>query len=190
VISSGKLTCTGSAHAATRGARGALSFLSGANTQASGGVARARVAAGASLRCAVDLVGSAQVCRLQNITQRLQQVHVSAVAATVSHSCLMLNDMTSPGKQSAVHIHKSAMQPQQLHCQSLTCTGAVHTATGRACGAIYRVCGTNTQASSWIARAGVAAGASLRCAVDAVGSALVCRLQNRPAEDGLSVSLQ
>jgi hypothetical protein len=55
-------TCTGAAYAATSGACAAICLVPCANTQAGSGVARARGAAGASLRCAVDLVGSAQVC--------------------------------------------------------------------------------------------------------------------------------
>jgi hypothetical protein len=62
------LTCAGAAHAATRRTCGALPFNRGTKTRARGGVACARVAAGASLRCAVDLVGSAQVCRVQDNT--------------------------------------------------------------------------------------------------------------------------
>jgi hypothetical protein len=63
-----RLTCTCAAHTATRGARGAFGFFNGTLTHSTGRVASARVAAGASLRCAVHIVGSAQVCRVQDNT--------------------------------------------------------------------------------------------------------------------------
>jgi hypothetical protein len=63
--------------------------------------------------------------------------------------------------------------------RSLTCTGAAQATSARAQAVICFVCGALARASSWIARAGVAARASLRCAVDLVGSAQVCKRERQ-----------
>jgi hypothetical protein len=86
--------------------------------------------------------------------------------------------------------HCQAVQPRQQCCKCLTCTGSAQAAAGRACGVICFVSGANTQARGGVARARVSAGASLRSAVNGVGSAQVCRLQDKPATEGLSVSVR
>jgi hypothetical protein len=63
-----QLTCTDAAQAAARRACGTINLSCGANTQARGGVAGAGVPAGAGLRCAVDVVDSAQICIWEDTT--------------------------------------------------------------------------------------------------------------------------
>jgi hypothetical protein len=157
-------TCAGAAQAAAKGACGVLSPISDALTHASSGVARARVAAGASSLYAVHLVGSTQVCRLQdNTAAEGFRVWYMLHAAACDEGTF------NKGKK-----HKAVRRG----LGTLTCTGSAHAATRGACGAISFLCGANTQASGGVACAGVAAGARFRCAVDLVGSAQVCRLPN------------